>query len=308
MSASAMDSANKKSEVACGCCPDKLILNLGKAVKCVGCGAYYHNGCAVRLAKRNDGAFKKCCGGGSGSRSTSPSMQDKANVVMVADDVDDEDDDQIESFNELYKKMKGLFSKNFQDMNDKFDNSMSNMREDINNKLSDVHNRIDAQDERIDEISVKVDDCNNNITASISSMEDLILSECFEQRRREKNLIFHKVREAGTVDGDKDTIVNLLPVTPFDKDKITVFRIGSRGETDRPLKVCFNSADDVAWVMRNAHSFLKGDVKCCPDRTPRQREKLHTALEELNRRSAAGEEKLILKHQSGIPRIVISKN
>lgn len=74
-------------------------------------------------------------------------------------------------------------------------------------------------------------------------------------------------------------------------------------DKSRPLKVCFESTEDVKYLLRNKAKLNK-DYRLYADQTPSQKKFLDTVKQELERREQNGEKNLTIKYIKGIPKII----
>lgn len=143
-----------------------------------------------------------------------------------------------------------------------------------------------------------------------TSHEALFL-EIEERQRRANNLIFvgipeiteksFKVRQ----EHDVREVIKILQIIDYECSGPTkIIRLGkySYGK-DRPLRVCFQSADIVKQILRSK-SKLTGSVRVYADLTLSQRHYFNSLKQKLLDRERNGEKDLILKYINGFPKIV----
>jgi hypothetical protein len=103
-----------------------------------------------------------------------------------------------------------------------------------------------------------------------------------------------------------------IPLLTYSK----LLRIGKIVSDTSPVKVFFNSSADALQVLQNIKSAKKSNMLPPPhisivrDKTKWERDSLHAAYTDLERRKADGETDLIVKYVNGIPKAVkpLSKN
>ena len=131
--------------------------------------------------------------------------------------------------------------------------------------------------------------------------------EAEEEIKRRRNIIIHRAEE--TESNDRETrrkadlaiVENLLAEVEVQADVQEYYRLGkkeqksneadARPPTPRPLKVSFNTEQDVQNIMKNLHKLgdaspALNQVRVTPDRNLKEREEVRKLVEEAKNRTA----------------------
>jgi hypothetical protein len=89
-----------------------------------------------------------------------------------------------------------------------------------------------------------------------------------------------------------------------------MYRLGKRGNLDKPLKIVLRSRDHVFEVLKNKRKVHDAypNISITTDKTAKQREQLKKTLGSLRERTQQREEGLYVKYINGNPVILKSKN
>lgn len=204
--------------------------------------------------------------------------------------------------------------------------------ESMENKYSEVFSRLDEQKKINSELKAEINELrakliNSSIPAtenegsnSKSSMVDPV-QEMSDREYRKKNLIvFGAVEEKSENDDvksevDQNIIREIIETSgmKIDNKDVKISRIGRPAPGKiRPLKIRFNSAENVRQVISKAKEMKKkqnmSTLAFSYDRTPKQVQEYKIIKNELTNRMSEGEEGLKIKYIKGVPRIVKPKN
>lgn len=262
------------SDVKCYVCRNKPgRIQVKSAISCNKCQTLFHKSCAegVSLNKRN--YINPCC-----------SKLDQRNHAKSSQNNPSNDqecslDDEAEDLDPKLKQLWSLISRKIDSLS--------------------LNTRVDTIEERI-----------GIIEETISSNNDNIANEVAERLNREKNIIifnFQDSRDASKSDPIK--IKNLFDecqvAVPFEYVSLKCYRLGKnfiQGKV-RPLKIIFNSPEDVNWIFRNKRNISKEKLFIQSDLTPMQQEFHKTIRSELKRRIENGEKDLYIGYRNKIPHI-----
>lgn len=101
----------------------------------------------------------------------------------------------------------------------------------------------------------------------------------------------------------KNILANIIEPNKIKK----VIRVGRIGANPRPVKIIFESNDDVLHILKNVRAIDTHGIKVTSDLTPHQKTYLDNLRKDLESRKANGENKTI-KYIRGTPQIVDQKN
>lgn len=155
-----------------------------------------------------------------------------------------------------------------------------------------------------------------NSNPLFDAQHDIIL-EIQERTKREKNIILVGITEIKDKnvkirrEHDQQEVLKMLKQC-YDEcpSPIYIKRIGKYNpDSHRRLKVTFESATIVKRILRNKAKLIAG-IKIYSDQTPKQQSFLKDLKQELQQRKENGESDLIIKYESGVPKIkkIIPKN
>lgn len=153
-------------------------------------------------------------------------------------------------------------------------------------------------------------------SAPASEICEEVIGEIQERNVRAKNIIVVGIPEskASSVDErqeyEKTEILKFLK--PIHKDcprPDKIIRLGRYNPANtRAIKVCFSSEEIVKAILRNRNKTDQGNIKIYSDQTPKQRKHMQTVKEELQKRTASGENNLTIKYIKGLPKIIEKEN
>lgn len=168
----------------------------------------------------------------------------------------------------------------------------------------------------VTQLKLQKSDLSNDVLNNNTFNE--IAQEVLERQRRSKNIIIYGINEISTMDRNtrlaQDTnnvkdVLNFLSLDTGTVNNISPMRLGKYlpdREKPRPIKIAFNDEQTVQNVIRRARQLKDsqyGRVHISLDRTPRQIEHYKSLKNELNERSANGENNLTIKYINGLPTI-----
>ena len=160
-----------------------------------------------------------------------------------------------------------------------------------------------------------------DLNSSDSLMLEEIVNEVNKSQKRKQNLIIFGVLEQPSTltatqrsDNDNSTVDNILKSAYPDfspSNNLVVHRLGRSDASStrpRPIKVRLNDESDVYKLLRNAKSLKNNkdykNISLATDRTPKQIAFYNKVKQELNDRTANGEQNLKSRYVNGIPTIL----
>ncbi|CAH1968479.1 unnamed protein product [Acanthoscelides obtectus] len=156
-------------------------------------------------------------------------------------------------------------------------------------------------------------------TAQISPSIDYedIIQEIDDRQSRKKNLIIFGVQESADQSNaqkrahDNEQVKKILQVLDRDvnADSIKPIRLGPiKAGIMRPMKITLGDEDDVRACIKSASNLKRSNVfsrtSISFDHTPRQILNYKKLKQEMEERSARGEDGLKIEYVRGVPRIV----
>lgn len=143
------------------------------------------------------------------------------------------------------------------------------------------------------------------------SLNEQIIRECQERKKREKNVIFVGITEHVSlstqerIQSDERAVLSITSEINRDIPKpIMIFRIGKYNPNKtRSIKVCYDNSETALLLLRN-RGKLSENIKIFSDQTLAQRKYYLNTKEELRRRMNNGETDLTIKYINGIPNII----
>ncbi|KAF5287147.1 hypothetical protein FQA39_LY16025 [Lamprigera yunnana] len=252
------------------------------AIKCHLCKNYYHDSCSKRVKTRSDGAFIKCCGdddildisdgvssdvvNGQGDldfHDASSAIENKLEGTTVTHDDFKQFYINFEKFmNDKLNKYNAIYNK----LDNKIDSSNKMLIEQVNKHVSDgidsiktviakIEQKIEYNEKIVENAVERIDSIEADVRELINKEcnDEIVLNEIKERmQQRERNIIFFNIKENASEEEDTKTINNLLSNTHIDLSGLQVLRLGKHNPSIiRPLRVRFNSLDDVLWILRN---------------------------------------------------------
>ena len=184
----------------------------------------------------------------------------------------------------------------------------------VSNEISKIKNEMDT---KILEIEKRVASCEE--TGSKKSVEQAVqeVNRSMEQNSEEKELIESKKRNLVYFNVPESTEDSPADRMKYDFGKLeeayknealahndieTLYRVGKRGETNRPLIVKFKNDQTRSRILGSSSKLnIKHDNEVRPiyvsiDRTPKQREEHKKLVEELKGRKRNGETDLVIRN------------
>lgn len=157
----------------------------------------------------------------------------------------------------------------------------------------------------------------NNVVPSSNSYicaNEQVIREIQERNIRAKNIVIMGIPEPTAASAPQrrqmdETEVNKIISEIIDEyPQPKIFRLGKyTSDSNRKLKVCFNSQDTAFSILRNKNKLKNEKIKIFADQTPSQQKYFNELREELKRRNQEGESNLTIKYHKGIPKIVSSE-
>ncbi|KAF5287530.1 hypothetical protein FQA39_LY04158 [Lamprigera yunnana] len=282
----------------------KKVTNLFSAIKCHLCKNYYHDSCSKRVKTRSDGAFIKCCGD---DDILDISDGVSSDVVNGQGDLDFHDassaiENKLEGTTVTHNDFKQFYINFEKFMNDKLNkynaiyNKLDNKIDSSNKMLIEQSKKIEYNEKIVENAVERIDSIEADVRELINKEcnDEIVLNEIKERMQRERNIIFFNIKENASEEEDTKTINNLLSNTHIDLSGLQVLRLGKHNPSIiRPLRVRFNSLDDVLWILRNSKKIGDG-VRCV--RRCKQAEsqlvEIQLKLVEVERNRAELEEKI----------------
>ncbi|KAL0860156.1 hypothetical protein ABMA27_010463 [Loxostege sticticalis] len=144
-------------------------------------------------------------------------------------------------------------------------------------------------------------------------MNELVISEVQERKKRENNIIITGVPEQTATSAqerilkDESDVLKVASSVSKDIPKPNkIIRIGKYNpEKTRRIKVCFDRPEPAMLLLRNKDK-LPEDIKIFSDQTPAQQKYFQSIKKELTRRLHSGESDITIKYINGAPTIVKS--
>ena len=210
-----------------------------------------------------------------------------------------------------------------------------------NNKIPEIENDVKIlcnsvskiQTETIPNLELKLTDQINDIKSNQiqennsqdfeEKIANTVICEINERNYKEKNVIMYNFPDANDIIKDKEAIISLLNNENLDLSYIRVSRIGKFvAGKNRPVRICTNSTDHVAFILANNDEIGKNSIQkipnlqnnpkdnkkipvvCAHDKTRMESLLLKKAKAELNDRKSKGENNLRIKFFNGFPKVI----
>ncbi|KAF5285360.1 hypothetical protein FQA39_LY04459 [Lamprigera yunnana] len=243
---------------------------------------YYYN----ENALGSDGAFIKCCGdddildisdgvssdvvNGQGDldfHDASSAIENKLEGTTVSHDDFKQFYINFEKFmNDKLNKYNAIYNK----LDNKIDSSNKMLIEQVNKHVSDgidsiktviakIEQKIEYNEKIVENAVERIDSIEADVRELINKEcnDEIVLNEIKERMQRERNIIFFNIKENASEEEDTKTINNLLSNTHIELSGLQVLRLGKHNPSIiRPLRVRFNSLDDVLWILRNSKKIV----------------------------------------------------
>ena len=193
-----------------------------------------------------------------------------------------------------------------------FQNLLSSLKNELFDTLKKVTHDVDA----------KIDKLKEDIHRHSSEQFELICQEINDRQARKRNIIIYgaqeqnaslptNVRKNNEDDLISEIISTIAPTVPYDITTIHHLRLGRYNTANtrpRPIKITLSNEFQVHSIIKNAHNLKKNarlsGISIAFDRTPKQQAHYKDVRTELQRRTASGENNLIIKYVQGLPKII----
>lgn len=211
------------------------------------------------------------------------------------------------NINETHKK---TYAEMLSEVNEKTKELKSNLQNEFKNDIEAENKKIKKDIEKLQErVTLKVSEAQHDI----GGVEPTI-TEMEEREKRKFNFLIFGVEESAAPTGlqrkaeDLVSIKNTIKQISNDipTDNIQHFRLGRHADNSlRPIKVILPSKVDAQNVLRNKNKVKSDEgIYIKYDLTELQRKFRRSLLQELENRSAGGENNLRIRYLGGCPKIV----
>lgn len=194
-------------------------------------------------------------------------------------------------------------------------NSIEVVNKKLNNRLTALEESHSVLESRINSIEKSLKSPEFRIQNNVStgnSNELNIFSELEERNKRKNNLMIYNVDEFKSLtpndrqEKELALIKSVLNPLDIDLQPIKFFRIGTLNSKQkcRPIKMILNNNEIVRRVISKTRNLRDNPIKFSFDKTKNQRDEFLQAKKEMQDRRLNGEEDLIIKYVSGVPKVM----
>ena len=278
--ANGSNTADSKNDNNCGSC-SLIVMEDDSAIECELCGFWFHCTCQNVSMKLYDTIndldcdtlhwYCRTCNGTAGSMlKMMTSLQTNQS--------------------ELKTEVSGLRAE-VQKCNDKIATSQKNMEKKMEELKKDIPNQ-----------------GNESNSCSVGNVEKIVankLDDFVERERRKNNIIIFGVPESQSQNAevrkkaDFDQVCSIihkdLNVKPDVVPVRTLYRLGKKSDSARPLKVVMENGAIAEEVLRKARAVKLASIQITRDRTKVEREEYKQLRNDLKERTDSGEDDLVIR-------------
>lgn len=196
-------------------------------------------------------------------------------------------------------------------VNESLDNALKELREQVNRIEKDLKDVSEKSKTAIAQLSKRVEEIESNVANDPSPLQ-LITDSCneiAERTKRAKNIIVYGFPENSKNSDDLKSMNELFLDIKLELQAKFALRLGKKvANRMRPLKLIFDSVNQVSSLFRHKKLLDDKNLKIKNDMTPCERAYLEAVRAELDERIADGEENLKIKFVNKTPTIVTTEH